>query len=51
MGYQPILLMDANGDYMKGKDKDLKQFLDDAHFDVCRQIWAHTNLFTWTITN
>ena len=29
-GYRPILLIDANGDYQKGKDKDLMKFIDDA---------------------
>jgi len=30
LGFRPIVIMDANGDYISGKDRDLKTFIDQA---------------------
>jgi hypothetical protein len=32
-GYRPILLMDANGDYQKGKDNGLRHFVDETQLE------------------
>ena len=46
MGYRPILLIDANGDYQKGKDKDLEKFIDDAQLtDPYADRFGHTRTF------
>ena len=45
-GYRPILLIDANGDYQKGKDKDLLKFVDDAQLtDPYADRFGHTRTF------
>lgn len=45
-GYRPILLIDANGDYQKGKDKDLLKFMDDSQLtDPYADRFGHTRTF------
>ena len=45
-GYRPILLIDANGDYQKGKDKDLLKFMDGAQLtDPYAERFGHTRTF------
>ena len=45
-GYRPILLIDANGDYQKGKDKDLLTFMDGAQLtDPYAERFGHTRTF------
>ena len=45
-GYRPILLIDANGDYQKGKDKGLQQFLEESQLeDPYASRFGHTRTY------